>query len=114
MELPYGLGTKAREKRWEEIKENRETARVANCFGTKDFEIKREGHIVVEIFNEKLGRKQQYIAKEYYDICPMCGNFMLVRYIVGTTYFAFCKKECYKKYEELKKLCETSENEAKE
>jgi len=102
MELPYGLGTEAREKRWEEIKENKETATVVSCFETKDYVIKREGYIVVEMLDEELGKKQLYIAKEYYDICPICGNLMLVRAIVGTTYFALCGKECYKKYKGLK------------
>lgn len=104
MELPYGVGTKAREKRWKEIRENEETPAVVSCFGTKHYEIKREGYIVVEVLNEKLGKKQLFIAKERYDICSICGNLMLVRYIVGTTYIAFCRKKCHKKYEELKKL----------
>ena len=66
------------------------------CFGTNKFRLKAT---VVEIFNEKLGKWQWYEYSKTVMPCPVCGRLMKVYYIPGTTWFACCSEECYKKYE---------------
>ena len=58
---------------------------------------------VIMVFNEKLETWQANPLVEYRAVCPVCLKLMLVRAIAGTTWLACCSKECYEKYEQVKK-----------
>jgi hypothetical protein len=103
--LPFRMGSDAWKQRLEEAKKNTETPKEINCFFGSKYEILGR-QLIVRIFNEKIQHWQEQIAVEYQDICPICGSLMLVRAIQGTTWLALCSKECYEKYDALRKEAE--------
>ena len=53
----------------------------------------------VELFNEKTGRWQIYPCNVTIVECPVCGQPLKAYYIPGTTWIAFCSKECAEKFD---------------
>ena len=100
--LPYRFGSEAWKLRRKQAFDKGEKPKEVNCFGTDKFEIVGK-RLVVKVFNEKLGVWQEHIGVEYVDVCCICGSLMLVRAIRGTTWLALCSKECYEKFDKLRK-----------
>lgn len=100
--LPFRFGSEARSQRLREAIKNNEKPKEVNCFGTEKFKIAGK-RVIIEVFNDKLNIWQRHIGIEYTDICAICGTFMLVRAIEGTTWVALCSEGCYQKFSELKK-----------
>lgn len=99
--LPFRHGSAAWKKRMKEaMKSSSESAKVINCFGTEKFEVLGR-QLIVKIFNDKVERWEEHIGVEYHDVCAICGTFMLVRAIKGTSWLALCSQKCYEKYKEL-------------
>lgn len=62
-----------------------------NCTGVYEDNIRNIQKILsAEVFNEKTGRWDRVILTEYHDACPICGKFIKVRAIIGTTWLAAC------------------------
>ncbi|MBW2672642.1 MAG: hypothetical protein JRD89_04390 [Deltaproteobacteria bacterium] len=71
------------------------------CFGVPDDKVRNiRTRTTAEIFNDKLGIWQRVVLVDYYDDCPVCRRRMHVLAVEGTTWFACCSAECYKKVEE--------------
>lgn len=76
----------------------------ANCTGVSEDKIRIIGKVIAaEIFNEKVGHWQRVELTEYFDACPICGRFMKVRAVIGTTWLAACPEHTRQAFEELEK-----------
>ena len=100
--LPFAPGSEAWSQRLKEAKAKNEQLKEVNCTGTTKFEIVGR-KLTLRIYNEKIQHWQEVIGVEYEDVCPVCGILMLVRAVQGSTWLALCSKECYEKYDALKK-----------
>lgn len=91
-----------------------------NCIPYKEWKLRKEVKItvstvypakpedfheypVIMVFNEKLKTWQAEPLVEYSNVCPVCLKLMLVRAIAGSSWLACCSKECYEKYDKLRK-----------
>jgi len=109
-ELPYLFDPEIINKRWKEIKKNKEIPQECNCIPAKDYKISKG--LTISVKNEKLGGIWiDHVGIEHMDLCPVCGTLLLVRAIKGTTYLACCSKKCYDKYFEYIKKKEGKEHE---
>ena len=105
--LPFRMGSDAWNQRLKEARTKNEKPKEVNCIGTTKFEIVGR-KLTLRIFNEKIQHWQEVIGVEYQDVCPVCGTLMLVRAVQGSTWLALCSKECYEKYDALKKEAEAA------
>lgn len=87
-------------KKWRIEKDKKIT--LSNVYPAKPGDFRE--YRVILVFNEKLETWQAEPLVEYRNVCPVCLKLMLVRAISGTTWLACCSKECYKKYNQMKRL----------
>jgi hypothetical protein len=68
------------------------------CFDVPDEDIRNLTEDRVEIRNPKSKRWQEHQIVHSFEECPVCGKYMHVLAVKGTSWLAFCSKECGEKF----------------